>query len=332
VRYLPYPELGNTPNIIVDGARHPMSRLTLSHWPKSGTPRELKADLSAESAFRYLRRPDLHVDAEVVSNDHFDEDGLISLYAMVEPQRAAKSEELLVDVAAAGDFGTYRFRDAARTAFTLGAFVDPDLSPLDASIFTLDYPEKAAALYQELLPRLAEIMGGLSGFRQYWGPEDEALRAGEEAVRRGDVLIEESRGLDLAVVRLPETMAREGVHRFTQKRRAACHPMAIHNATSCSRVLLVQGRWYELQFRYESWVQLVSRRPPPRVDLGPLADELTSKEKGAAAWEFDGVSKITPSLHLQWAEESSLDPEVVVGAVQRFLAAAPPAWDPYDPS
>src|SRR5262245_22616278 len=114
MKFEAYYKLGDVANIIVDGAPNAATRLTLSHWPHSGTPQELKADLSAQIVFRYLDRPDLHVDVEAVSNNHFDEDGLVSLYAMLNPEAAQKSRELLIDVAAAGDFGTYRFRDAAR--------------------------------------------------------------------------------------------------------------------------------------------------------------------------------------------------------------------------
>jgi Family of unknown function (DUF6687) len=74
-RFVPYPDLDGIPNVVVDGARHADTLLTLSHWPHSGTPPALKEDLSAQIAFRYLDSPDLRVDAEVVSKNHFDEDG-----------------------------------------------------------------------------------------------------------------------------------------------------------------------------------------------------------------------------------------------------------------
>ena len=54
LRFVPYEDLGTAPNVIVDGPPNRHSTLTLSHWPQSGTPRELKADTSAEIAFRYL--------------------------------------------------------------------------------------------------------------------------------------------------------------------------------------------------------------------------------------------------------------------------------------
>ena len=44
MRFLPYSQIDAVPNVIVDGAPARHTVLTLSHWPKSGTPPELKAD------------------------------------------------------------------------------------------------------------------------------------------------------------------------------------------------------------------------------------------------------------------------------------------------
>ena len=68
MRFLPYSQIDAVPNVIVDGAPARHTVLTLSHWPKSGTPHELKADTSAEIVFKYLDSPRFHVDADIVSN------------------------------------------------------------------------------------------------------------------------------------------------------------------------------------------------------------------------------------------------------------------------
>ncbi len=330
MRYVPYEELGDTTNIIVDGAAAAHTLLTLSHWPKSGTPTELKDDLSTQIVFRYLDRPKFWVSAEAVSNNHFDEDGLISIYALLHPEEAQARKAFLVDVAAAGDFGTYRFREAARTAFVLSAFADPDLSPLDGQVFRAPYPQLAASLYRELLPRLPEIIAEPERFRPFWEAEDALLDEGEALVRAGKIHIDEIESLDLAIVTLPETLADKKVHRFTQNLRAACHPMALNNALRSFRVLLRQGRSYELQYRYESYVQYVSRRPLPRLDLAPLAAQLSEAEAGNGHWAFSGVSDLIPKLTLSEATESRIPPAEFLDRVTRFLATATASWDPYD--
>jgi predicted porin len=106
--------------------------------------------------------------------------------------------------------------------------------------------------------------------------------------------------------------------------------MALHNATSCFCLLLIQGRKYELRYRYETWIQYVSRQPIPRVDLKPLAQQLTQQENSESHWQFDGVEQITPRLHLVGARESQISPESFRRQVTDFLRAAPPAWNPFD--
>src|SRR5262245_23297749 len=101
-RFVPYHELGDRPNVIVDGAANAHTVLTLSHWPASPTPDALRDDLSAQIVFRYLDRPDLRVDTDVVSNNHFDEDGLVGVYSLLFPEDAQRNRELLIGIAAAG--------------------------------------------------------------------------------------------------------------------------------------------------------------------------------------------------------------------------------------
>jgi hypothetical protein len=114
LRFVPYDVLGGDPNVVVDGSATEGTVLTLSHWPQSAVPPGLEADLSAEMAFAYLGRGDLHGPAAVVSNNHFHQDGLVSVFALVQPDAALARRGLLVDLAAAGDFATYRDRTAAR--------------------------------------------------------------------------------------------------------------------------------------------------------------------------------------------------------------------------
>jgi len=328
MKYVPYQRLGERPNVIVDGAANADTVLTLSHWPHSPTPAELSADLSAEIVFRYLERPELHVAVDAVSNNHFDEDGLVGVWAMVNPDEAQQRRDRLVDIAAAGDFATYRDRRAARAAFTLAAFADPDQSPLGAAVFAVDYPELVATLFDELLPRLGDICDRVDDYRALWEAEDTALTESEAAIESGAAVIEELPALDLAVVTIPEELDLRRVHRFTQRRTEAIHPMAVHNATNRFRVLVVQGRSFRFHYRYESWVQYVSRKPLPRVDLAPLVTRLSELERNGR-WRADGVDAITPVLQLDGADESSIDLTTFRAELERHLAGAPPAWDRY---
>jgi hypothetical protein len=307
--------------------------LTLSHWPASPTPPQLRADLSAEIVFRFLgrrgrgwRRP-----PPAVSNDHLDQDGLVSVFALQRPDEAWARRELLCDVARAGDFADFRLREAARASFALATLADPDRSPLGAAAFPPGYAERCAGLYAELLGRLVELVDHPSRHRDLWGEEDGALAASEASVRRGKVSINELPHLDLAVVEVGEGLGERLATRFVSRADTPVHPAAIHRASGCLRVLVVRGRRYRLSYRYESWVRLVSRPVPPRVDLGPLAARLEAEERGQARWSFDGVGALVPSLQVVEGHESSLELSRVTELVSQHLSSAPPAWGPDGP-
>jgi len=331
MRFVPYEELDGRPNVIVDGVGCAGTTLTLSHWPGSRTSAALQADLSAEIAIRYLEHPELHVDVDAVSNNHFDEDGLMGVFALVDPATALANKDLLVDVARAGDFGWSRTRDAARISFALSALVDPEVSPLDPSTFEGEYPQVAARLYRGLLPRIPELFADVNRFEALWAAEDAHLTASDTAVEDGNVTISERPDLDLVVVELREAIPERPIHRFTQRRAAGLHPMAVHNRTDMTRVAYLSGRRYEVQLRYETWVQLVSRTPQPRVDLAMLGKRLDDLEASGGSWQFDGVAAIAPALNLRGASESSIAPDQFLDELYRFLQTAPPAWDPWSP-
>ena len=113
----------------------------------------------------YLDSPRFHVDADAVSNNHFDEDGLVGIFSLIDPLTATRHRALLLDTAQAGDFGVYADRRAARIAFTLAAYANADASPLPGRIFQLPYLEMASSLYGELIGLLPRLLTSLDEFR-----------------------------------------------------------------------------------------------------------------------------------------------------------------------
>jgi hypothetical protein len=332
---------------VVDGSPAPGTVLCLSHWPGIGSPPEFAADLSADMAFRYLGSFDRHGSARAVSNNHFDQDGLVGLFALVAPDVALARRDELVEVARAGDFAVTSSRNAARISMVLSAYADPQRSPLPA--LPDDYDDLTAALYTELLGRLGELCERPDRYRELWAEEDATLTESEDALASGAVTITEAPELDLAVVEVSERAPGKGGHRFGGQWVSGLHPMAVHNATDRGALLTLRGHHYELAYRYESWVQFRSRAVRPRVDLAPLAERLNAEESaagGTALWVAQSVSALTPTLSPSGGGsggggggsgggggggggESNLAAAAVVAAVRAHLGAAPPAWDPF---
>jgi hypothetical protein len=324
MRFVPYDE-ATEPNVVVAGSPNPSTVLTLSHWPGLASPEHTWADTSAEMAFRYLDAGgELHGDADVVTNNHFDQDGLVGVFAMADPVAAEARRELLLDVARAGDFATPLGRRAARVSMAI--------SSLATSAAPAPYAEQCAALYAHTLEVFVDLLDHPRRYRTLWEDEDAELTAGHDAVASGRVKVVEVPDLDLAVIELDPELAPKGGHRFGGRHADGLHPMALHATTSCVRLLVAHGERYSYTDRYETWVQYRSRPLPRRVDLGSLAEELTSMETGGASWTSTPPSELTPLLEPVAGATSSLPFDTVVDVVQRHLRTAPPAWDPYDVS
>lgn len=342
LRYVPYGEMGGAPNVVVDGSPAADTLLCLSHWPGIESPPEFHADLSAQMAFAYADALDRHAGAEIVSNNHFDQDGLVGLFALTFPEAAGSRRDLLIEVARAGDFAVTSSRDAARISMALSAYADPRRSPCHD--LPEDYDALTALLYSELLGRLSELCDHPDRYRPLWEEEDASLRATEAALASGAVTIDEVPEVDLAVVTVSPSGAYEtgsgsgsgsGGHRFAGQWVEGLHPIGVCSATQRGALLTIRGRRYDLVYRYESWVQFRTRPVRPRVDLAPLALRLNEAEADAGsgdtggAWVADDVSALTPALRLRDAVESHLGADVVRTAVVQHLRSAPPAWNPY---
>ncbi len=329
LRFAPYEDTAQVPNVVVDGRANAATVLTLSHWPQAPCPADLRRDLSAQSALAYLAIPSRHGDAELVTNNHFDQDGLMSLYALIDPVGAGDRTEMVVEVARAGDFAVTSSPEAARVSMAIATCADPDRSPLDASIFAGSYDASCARLYAELLPRVSQWLDDPGACRALWADEDAQLRTDRALLESGRVRVEEVPELDLSVVTLPSGTSSTGGHRFGGMWSDLIHPLALHDLVDGLAVLLIEDQTVELRYRYESWVQYQSRAVRPRVDLTPLAEELTRREPGDGRWVFDGVAALTPALHLVDAPGTALDPGQIRRSIEDAMRTQPPAFDPY---
>lgn len=301
MRYEPYDLTFETPNVVVDGSPNPGTVLCLTHWPGIPYPPHLAHDHSAGIAFRYLDSG--ATDAEIVTNNHFDQDGLMATFALSNPAVAVPNRALVEDVASAGDFAVFRDRRAARVSTVIASWATGSDSA-----------------YPAALERLPHLLEHVDDYRDIWAENDAALTASEAAIASGAVTITEDADLDLAVV---HGDGRRG-HRFAHQVFEGVHPMALHNATERTAILLVHGGRYSFTYRYETWVQYVSRSVRQRRDLRPLAERLSEADE--VAWRADDVGGLTPQLTHEGG--SSLAPDEVAAAVREHLRTAPPAFDP----
>jgi hypothetical protein len=315
-RFLPHDEVGGAPHVVVDGARLQGTALSLSHWPDSGTPPGLAADTSAGIVDRYLCAGAAGPEVGLATNNHFDEDGLLGLWLLLErPAEADPRRALALAAAEAGDFGTWRDPWAARCALAAMAMAERATTPFPAVLRALAPQasrDPSGAIYQALLPHVGRLLGDPARYRRFWAPAWGRVEGDLALLEAGGATIEEVPQADLAIVRTPRPL----------------DPLAVNPRTERMRVLTATpDGTLVLQHRYETWVVFVSRPLAPRVDLAPLLPRLQEAERRPGVWRADDVRTILPRVYLAGPEgraaPSSIGADGLADALVRFLAEAP---------
>src|SRR5437016_13133724 len=97
----------------VDDAIH------FSHWKGNETPASVKADTSTEIALNVVAsssRNELTKGIDLVTNNHFDTDGVLSVWTMLNGEHALPLRNKLIAAAEAGDFSEFSSVDGVRAS------------------------------------------------------------------------------------------------------------------------------------------------------------------------------------------------------------------------
>ena len=81
--------IADLPKLSVDGTVS--NSIHFSHWEGNETPEEVRADTSTEIALNLVSSPNrraLTKDIELVTNNHFDTDGTLSVWTVLNGERA----------------------------------------------------------------------------------------------------------------------------------------------------------------------------------------------------------------------------------------------------
>jgi hypothetical protein len=130
-RFVPYgsafsrQEEDNRPTISCDGRIPGGVTLELTHWTDNETPDSLYADTSTEMDLRFATQHDTLEDA-LILNNHYDTDGVLSVWACLEPSRALQHEKLLKEGAEAGDFGEWSSDSGIKLDCAIESFLKND--------------------------------------------------------------------------------------------------------------------------------------------------------------------------------------------------------------
>jgi hypothetical protein len=321
--------LEDVPKLSVDGLVP--NSVHFSHWQGNETPAAVKADSSTEIALNVVASPardELTRGIELVTNNHFDTDGVLSVWTMLTGERALDLRAALVAAAEAGDFSANTGAQSIRASLVLqgGDGFMPDAgvaSPLARQLAGGADVDEARA-YALVLPEVERVVARTGDYEHLWRDEWERIELSLESFASGASRVTEDAATGLSVVTLSRDLY--GARGFSPTRHAAPYTAITEHARGRLYLIAVplDKAWgYRVDYPYYSWAETVARPPVTRLDFAPVVaalDELEQNREGLWQLDTEGLSSafnFTDGAGLLRA--SSLAPDEVAGHLRAAL-------------
>lgn len=278
--------LDDVPKLSIDGTVP--NSIHFSHWQGNRTPPEVKADTSTEIALNLVRsaeRDRLTQGIELVTNNHFDTDGVLSVWTVLNGDRATGLSDKLIAAAEAGDFSEYSSPDGVRASIVIqgsdAAIPGEDAgSPLVRHL-TNGAPIDEAHSYELIFPEIERVLTRTNDYEDLWREVWQLIEAAMESFASGASRVEEDRATGLSTIILAAGLY--GSKGFSPTRHNA--PFTAISAHTHGEVFLValpmmNGWSYRIDYPYYSWAETVVRPRIGRRDFAPLLVRLNELEQG----------------------------------------------------
>jgi hypothetical protein len=321
--------LDNVPKLSVDGTVP--NSLHFSHWQENETPAALKADTSTEIALNLVGSPDMKEltrGIELVTNNHFDTDGVLSVWTVLTGERAADLRHELIAAAENGDFSVYTNENAARVNIAIQGSEQPDpnehtISPLAGYLAGEDVTDEARA-YELVLPEVERLLTRTGDYEPLWRDGWQRIEDAMESFESGASGVEEQADVSLSIVTLAPALY--GATGFDPARHAAPYTAITRYARGSLYLIATPsgGGWaYRIDYPYYSWAETVVRPRIERRDLASLVARLDEAEKNRTGrWKLD-KSELTSAVKFVDSEgrlsASSLAPDEVAQEIRAQL-------------
>src|SRR6267142_4655459 len=276
--------IDKVPKLSVDGTV--ANSVHFSHWQGNETPAEVKADTSTEIALNLVASPNrakLTQDIELVTNNHFDTDGVLSVWTVINGERALEFRDRLISAAEAGDFSEYTNEAGVRTSLAIQGSdqTGPDDetgSPL-ARLIAGEQVMDDAKGYELVLPEVEHLLTRIDDYEPLWRSGWERIAKAIESFERGDSQVEEYADARLSLITLaPEIFSGGG---FNPTRHAAPYTAISRYARGTLYLFAIprdDGWYYRFDYPYYSWAETIVRRPIERRDFTKVLQELNEME------------------------------------------------------
>ena len=325
--------LDHLPKLSVDGTV--ANAIHFSHWQGNETPASVKADTSTGIALNLVAAPDCEAltrGIELVTNNHFDTDGVLSVWTVLNGEPALELREKLIAAAEAGDFSEFSGEDAVRASIVIQGSESPvdeeSGSPL-ANYLAGKVIDDDALAYKLVLPKVAHVLQSTAEYEPLWRSGWERIAAALESFASGNSHVFEDEAGKVSLVTLaPEISSRAG---FKPTSHAAPYTAISHYARGELFVIAtpLNGGWsYRIDYPYYSWAETIVRPHITRRDFTSLVARLNEMERQPSGfWKLD-ASEMTSAIKFSnpsgTPAGSYLEPDTVAAEVR---AAVMPEWD-----
>ena len=327
------PELENVPKLSVDGTVP--NSIHFSHWQGNETPAELKADTSTEIALNLVASPNqqqLTHGIELVTNNHFDTDGVLSVWTMLKGERALDLRDKFVPAAESGDFSEFRNESAVRASIVIQGTDQPvpddDPGSPIASRLAGEVVENEARAYELVLPEVERILTHTDDYEELWRGPWRRIERALDTFERGTSSVTEFPDLSLVFL-APEAFGDSG---FIPGGHSIPFTAIAHHAKGPLFLITTpvsNGYAYRIDYPYYSWAETVVRPRIRRRDLSDNLAQLNQSEKsGQGEWTFD-TTELTAAIKFLADDGklagSTIRPDEVAAVLQTSARAEPAA-------
>ena len=325
--------LADVPKLSIDGTVD--NSIHFSHWQGNTTPPEVKADTSTEIALNLVASPNraaLTNSIELVTNNHFDTDGTLSVWTVLNGERALAHRDLLIAAAEAGDFSEHSSDDGVRVSIAIQgadqASPNNDTGSPLARLIAGENVDDDTRAYELVLPEVERLLTNINEYESLWREGWESVAAAIESFERRESKVTEFADTKISLITLaPKLFDGAG---FSPTRHAA--PYTAISKFAKGELFLIaiptnSGWFYRLDYPYYSWAETVVRPRVERRDLTAVLQLLNSKEGNhEGRWKPDNREMTSAVKFLDSAgtlAASQLEPhEVAEVLTNSFLLAA----------
>lgn len=281
--YIPFLELDSlSPKLVVD-SYHPEA-FNLSHWRGANIHSHLQDDTSTGIVLNAIKQNIPELSYPYVSNNHWDIDGFMGIWSLLNPELAIEYEEVIRAMALLGDFREWDTnREYADKVLKLVCWLNTIekkefYKPFGAGEFEQNELIGSIEKYHYFLPRFEEVLKNPDSFKEDWRAEYDKVKA--HLPLKNQKFIPD--------IRLSIVKADTPLHYYALFAESGQADMVL---------MMYPENRNELEYKYTTWVDTPLRKSFPRISFKPLAAHLNKLEENGK-WVYHAIKDTGPSLHL----------------------------------